>query len=66
MARKPGVEFDGAFYHVIVRGNQRQKTFQDDWETASSRCVDDQSFVCLVSGHRVKQTEEKVASALEK
>ena len=30
MARKPWVEFEGAFYHVIVRGNQRQKVFRDD------------------------------------
>jgi REP element-mobilizing transposase RayT len=30
MARKPRVEFDGAFYHVIVRGNQRQRIFRDD------------------------------------
>ena len=30
MARKPRVEFDGVLYHVIVRGNQRQKTFHDD------------------------------------
>ena len=30
MARKPRVEFDGAFNHVIVRGNQRQRTFHDD------------------------------------
>ena len=30
MARKPWVEFEGAFYHVIVRGNQRQKIFRDD------------------------------------
>ncbi|MGH7826698.1 MAG: transposase [Candidatus Binatia bacterium] len=30
MARKPRVEFEGAFYHVIVRGNQRQKIFRDD------------------------------------
>ncbi len=30
MARKPRVEFAGAFYHVIVRGNQRQKIFHDD------------------------------------
>jgi REP element-mobilizing transposase RayT len=30
MARKPRVEFAGAFYHVIVRGNQRQKIFRDD------------------------------------
>ena len=29
MARKPRVEFEGAFYHVIVRGNQRQKIFRD-------------------------------------
>ena len=30
MARKPRVEFVGAFYHVIVRGNQRQNIFRDD------------------------------------
>lgn len=30
MARKPRVEFEGAFYHVIVRGNQRQKIFCDN------------------------------------
>jgi REP element-mobilizing transposase RayT len=28
MARKPRIEFDGAFYHVITRGNQRQKIFK--------------------------------------
>ena len=30
MARKPRVEFEGAFYHVVVRGNQRQRIFRDD------------------------------------
>ena len=30
MARKSRVEFEGAFYHVIARGNQRQKIFRDD------------------------------------
>jgi REP element-mobilizing transposase RayT len=30
MARKPRVEFEGAFYHVIVRGNQRRQIFRDD------------------------------------
>jgi putative transposase len=30
MARKPRVEFEGALYHVIARGNQRQKIFLDD------------------------------------
>jgi putative transposase len=28
MARKPRIEFYGAFYHVITRGNQRQKIFK--------------------------------------
>ena len=30
MARKSRVEYPGAFYHVIVRGNQRQITFRSD------------------------------------
>lgn len=30
MARRPRVEFASAFYHVICRGNQRQKIFRDD------------------------------------
>ena len=30
MARKPRVEFEGAFYHVIARGNQRRSMFADD------------------------------------
>ncbi len=28
MARKPRIEFQGGLYHVITRGNQRQKTFR--------------------------------------
>lgn len=30
MARKPRIEFEGAFYHIITRGNQRQKIFKDE------------------------------------
>ena len=30
MARKPRIEFPGAFYHVIVRGNQRQRIFRHE------------------------------------
>src|SRR3989338_8142800 len=30
MARKPRLEFSGAFYHVITRGNNKQKIFVDD------------------------------------
>ncbi len=28
MPRKPRIEYEGAFYHVITRGNQRQKIFK--------------------------------------
>ncbi len=30
MARPPRMEFPGAFYHIIVRGNQRQDIFVED------------------------------------
>ena len=30
MPRLPRVHFPGALYHVISRGNQRQKIYQDD------------------------------------
>ncbi|MFB3886935.1 MAG: transposase [Thermodesulfobacteriota bacterium] len=29
MARRPRIEFEGALYHVITRGNQRQRVFGD-------------------------------------
>jgi REP element-mobilizing transposase RayT len=34
MARKPRIEFEGAFYHVISRGNQKQKVFRSDADYA--------------------------------
>ncbi|GBE06205.1 MAG TPA: hypothetical protein ENH31_02175 [Nitrospirae bacterium] len=30
MARQPRIEFPGAFYHVMVRGNQKQAIFHDN------------------------------------
>src|SRR5262245_1379315 len=30
MARRPRIEYPGALYHVIARGNQRQRIFVDD------------------------------------
>jgi hypothetical protein len=32
MAGKPRVEFEGALYHVIVRGNRRRDIFRDPSE----------------------------------
>lgn len=32
MARNPRIEYEGAFYHVITRGNQRQKIFKDKYD----------------------------------
>jgi len=30
MARRPRVHFPGALFHVISRGNQRQRIYKDD------------------------------------
>jgi REP element-mobilizing transposase RayT len=30
MARKARIEFDGAVYHVLDRGNRRESIFRDD------------------------------------
>jgi REP element-mobilizing transposase RayT len=30
MARKQRIHFPGALYHIIARGNRRQKIFRDD------------------------------------
>ncbi|MEX0827543.1 MAG: transposase, partial [Haliea sp.] len=35
MARRPRLLAAGVLYHVIVRGNQRQKTFRDDSDYAA-------------------------------
>ncbi len=35
MARKPRVEFAGAFYHVIARGNSRAVLFSEDADYAA-------------------------------
>ncbi|MCL5022983.1 MAG: transposase [Nitrospirae bacterium] len=35
MARKPRIQFEGAFYHIIVRGNQRQDIFLDEEDRRS-------------------------------
>ena len=37
MARKPRVEYPGAFYHVITRGNQRRDIFTDSRDR--ERCI---------------------------
>lgn len=60
MARKPRLEFSHAFYHVIVRGNQRQKVFlqNKDYEDYLSKLKfyrDKFGFViyayCLMPNH---------------
>lgn len=46
MARKPRIEYDGAFYHVITRGNQRQKIFKDP--------VDHQRFLQVLTTYKAR------------
>lgn len=44
MARKPRVEFPGAIYHVLNRGNSRQELFET--AGAAQAFVDRQWEVC--------------------
>ena len=60
MARRPRIEFAGSVYHVITRGNNRQKVFKDDrdrkayLEKLSHYCVTKEVKLlcyCLQSNH---------------
>ncbi len=44
MARPPRIQYPGAFYHVIVRGNQRQAIFNDNKDRAR--------YLELIDGYR--------------
>jgi putative transposase len=44
MARKPRIEYEGAFYHIITRGNQRQKIFKDP--------LDYQKFLDILTSYK--------------
>jgi REP element-mobilizing transposase RayT len=44
MARLIRIEYRGAVYHVICRGNNRQAIFRDDHD--HSRYLDKLSFYC--------------------
>jgi len=44
MARKPRIEYEGAFYHVITRGNQKQKIFKDP--------LDYRKFIEILVGYK--------------
>lgn len=46
MARKPRIEFEGALYHVITRGNQRQRVFR-------SR-VDYQRYLKILETYKIR------------
>src|SRR4030043_1537352 len=44
MGRKPRIEYEGAFYHIITRGNQRQRVFKRD--------DDFQKYISLISFYK--------------
>jgi REP element-mobilizing transposase RayT len=46
MARKPRIEYEGALYHVITRGNQRQRVFKD--------VEDHQCYLKILSDYKVR------------
>ncbi len=51
MARKIRVEFDGAFYHVMCRGDRREKIFEDDVDLG--RFLETLAQVCQRTGWRI-------------
>jgi len=60
MARPQRIEYEGAVYHVTVRGNERRAIFQDDADRGRFLCVLGESverfdvrlyLFCLMSNH---------------
>ena len=47
VARGIRIEYAGAFYHVMARGNRRERIFHDD--------VDRRSFLQTLGGHASEQ-----------
>ena len=56
MARRPRVHFPNAFYHVIVRGNQRQPIFLDS--------KDYQAYLVYLSEYKLQYQFHLYAYAL--
>lgn len=48
MPGKPGIEYDGAVYHVISRGNRQAELFRDD--TNRERFLETLMEVCARTG----------------
>lgn len=46
MARKPRIHLSGALYHVISRGNQKQKIFLDE--------KDVKTYLSCPSGYKIR------------
>jgi len=56
MARKPRIEYEGAFFHVITRGNQRQRLFKGD--------DDFQKYISLLAFYKERYKYSLYAYAL--
>ena len=55
MARKARVEFEGAVYHVLDRGDRREPIFKDD--TDRRRFLETLGEVCQRTGWRVEEVK---------
>jgi REP element-mobilizing transposase RayT len=52
MARKVRVEFEGATYHVMCRGDRRENIFEDDLDRA--RFLETLGEVCRRTGWKIR------------
>ncbi len=74
MARKPRIEYAGAFYHVLARGNQRQRIFKDpgdyrkylDLLVAYQHCYPFRLYAYVLMDNHVHLLVETVDTPLSK
>ncbi len=73
MARKPCVEFPGAFFHVSARSNHRQGIFHDDTDRAAYKEVGQQlqrdlsvvsRLYASYAAHRDEERETRLSQAI--
>lgn len=50
MASQLRIEFEGAFYHVTSRGNQRDKIFWDDEDKVEIRLSAEYLYIVCIDG----------------
>ena len=65
MARPLRVDFDGALYHVTLRGNARKNIFEEDGDRKASMEILGKDARIVQATHRYGYSQRKVADFLD-